>query len=203
MAEEDVEVESGRRDQIIDAALESLRESGFAGTTLRSVAGRGGFNHALISYYFGGLSQLLLEALDLNTQRRLVNYRAIFDEAQTIDDFVKAAKRVYQEDLEGGHITVFTEMVSASMNDPDLRNQLSRRADSWVDVVADALKRLLLGSPLASFLPARELATAIVAFYIGVNVLVRLDESHARADALFNVVERASPLAQSILQSPS
>ena len=47
---------------IVKAALETLREEGFAGASSRAIARRGGFNQALIFYHFGSLANLLLEA---------------------------------------------------------------------------------------------------------------------------------------------
>ena len=52
------------RQQILQAAFDTLRDRGFAAATSRAVAERGGFNQALVFYYFGSMDTLLLASLD-------------------------------------------------------------------------------------------------------------------------------------------
>jgi AcrR family transcriptional regulator len=54
--------EGSTRDRIVEAALRTIREAGFADTTARAIARTGGFNQALIFYHFGSLDSLLHEA---------------------------------------------------------------------------------------------------------------------------------------------
>ena len=49
---------------IIESALATLRDEGFAGATSRAIARRGAFNQALIFYHFGSLENLLVAALE-------------------------------------------------------------------------------------------------------------------------------------------
>ncbi|MGD0455999.1 MAG: TetR family transcriptional regulator, partial [Solirubrobacteraceae bacterium] len=50
--------------KIAEAALETLKQRGFAGASAREIAGVGGFNQALIFYHFGSVQKALLAALD-------------------------------------------------------------------------------------------------------------------------------------------
>src|SRR5437899_12035847 len=59
----------------MDAALETLRDEGFAGSTARAIAQRGGFNQALIFYHFGSVSSLLLEAFRRSSVSQVSKYR--------------------------------------------------------------------------------------------------------------------------------
>src|SRR3712207_817134 len=77
-----------RRAQMIDAAIESLKDVGYAGTSIREIARRGGFNSALISYYFGGLHQLLLAALDHSSQIRMRRYSEAVDSAKDLEELL-------------------------------------------------------------------------------------------------------------------
>src|SRR3954471_7427544 len=70
------------KDQIVDAALETLKEEGFAGATSRAIARRGAFNQALVFYYFGTLDNLLLAALDATGEARLARYREVVGEGK-------------------------------------------------------------------------------------------------------------------------
>ena len=51
---------SATRSRIIEAALQTVREEGFAETTARAIARHGGFNQALIFYHFGSVDALLV-----------------------------------------------------------------------------------------------------------------------------------------------
>jgi AcrR family transcriptional regulator len=52
-----------RRRLIVDAALDVLRERGFAGARMADIASRAGTSPALVAYHFGTLSAVLTEAL--------------------------------------------------------------------------------------------------------------------------------------------
>jgi AcrR family transcriptional regulator len=52
-----------RRRLIVNAALDVLRERGFAGARMADIASRAGTSPALVAYHFGTLSAVLAEAL--------------------------------------------------------------------------------------------------------------------------------------------
>lgn len=63
----------GRRDRIIDAAVECVAELGVAKTTHRAVAERCGVPVGSVTYYFSGLEELLLEVF-ARYVRRVADY---------------------------------------------------------------------------------------------------------------------------------
>src|SRR5256885_3396640 len=91
------------REALVDAAFATLREEGFAGTTARAIATRADVNQALVFYHFGGVDNLLLAALDRSAGDRLVRYTAAMTGATTTAERIAAAKRLYAEDVAGGH----------------------------------------------------------------------------------------------------
>jgi AcrR family transcriptional regulator len=184
------------REVILDAALQTLKEQGFARTSARAIARTGEFNQALIFYHFGSINELLLAALDHIGEDRLARYKAAVEEAKTFEDLVAVAARIYREDLEQGHMTVVAEMIAGGVADPELRPAIMSRTQVWVDFVQGVVERVLSGSPFAGMLPARDVAFALVAFYCGVNIFTRLEEDHARTEALFDMAARAAPLLQ-------
>ncbi len=191
-----------RRAQMIDAAIESLKEVGYAGTSIREIARRGGFNSALISYYFGGLHGLLLAALDHSSEIRMKEYRAALDGAEGLEQVLDVAHRIYRRDVEGGHITIFTEMVAASLEHRELAPELIARSEPWLDFVESAIAKVAGDSSLLQLLPARDLAYALICFYLGVNVMTHLDEDNARVEALFEMAGRFAPLVAPMFQQP-
>jgi len=184
---------------MIDAALETLRSKGFKGATARAIAGAGGFNSALIFYYFGTLNGLLLAALDHSSEQRMERYRAAADEAESLEDLAEVAMRIYSEDVEGGHITVFSELVGASLSQPELAPEIMARAQPWLDFVEETITDVLKGSPFEHVVPTRDLAFAVIAFYMGVNLLTHLDEDRERIVSLFDVARSLAPLISPLL----
>jgi TetR/AcrR family transcriptional repressor of bet genes len=57
-------LDTRRRDQLIEAAIESIAEYGLAGTTVLRVAGRAGLSTGLVSFYFQTKAGLLVATLD-------------------------------------------------------------------------------------------------------------------------------------------
>ncbi|MGW0808014.1 TetR/AcrR family transcriptional regulator [Nonomuraea sp. NPDC002799] len=184
------------RDRLIEAAAETVRAHGYAGTSARAIATAAGVNSALVFYHFGGVDALLLAALDRSIQQRMVTYRQAVDGCRTLEALVQKANEIYQADLEGGHITLFAEMVGASIARPELRKEISARAEPGFAFVEEALERVIGGSPLARLLPPRDLAYAAITFYFGLNLFTHLDPDQTRTQALFGLAERVAPRAR-------
>ena len=192
---------SGTKLQIAEAALQTLKERGFAGASAREIAGIGGFNQALIFYHFGSVQSALLAALDLVSARRMGAYGPVFDQAQTLPELARLARTIYAEDLENGYVTVLGEMVAGGVSDAELGAEVVARLQPWIDLVAGKLRDLLAGSPFESMLPAGDMAFAIVALYLGVDMLSHLEGEHARAESLLGLGERYAPLLGALLPS--
>jgi AcrR family transcriptional regulator len=184
------------RDRIIDAALISLKQEGYAGTSVRAIARAGGFNSALIFYYFGSLSGLLLAALDRSSDLRLARYRAAVKDIGSLDDLLSAAVTLYAEDLEAGHITVFSELVGASLSKPELRSEILMRAEPWLEFVEEVLARFIHGTPAAEVVSTRDLASVILAFYLGANLLTHLADD----DQIEKLMASAAPMIPLLAQ---
>lgn len=189
---------SSTRRQIVEAALEALKTDGFAGATSRAIARAGGFNQALIFYHFGNLDGLLLAALDHTSEERLERYRTAVSEAQSVDELVAAVARLYAEDRERGHMTVVAQMVAGSAGRAELKPALVARMQPWIELCEEAIEKGTRWLSLPELVPRRELAYAFVTFYLGVNLMTQLDESHARTDALFQRLESIAPLLASL-----
>ena len=189
-----------RRAQIIEAAMESLKEVGYAGTSIREIARRGGFNSALISYYFGGLHGLLLAALDHSSAIRMQRYTQAVEEASDVEELMEVARQIYREDVEGGHITIFSEMVAASLAHRELGPELVARAEPWIDFVEGAIRKAAGDSPLLQLFPPREIAYAVICFYLGVNLMTQLDADNSRVESLFELANRLAPVVAPMVQ---
>jgi AcrR family transcriptional regulator len=186
------------RQRIVDAALETLKTEGFAGATSRAIARAGGFNQALIFYHFGSLDSLLLAALERTSAERLARYRRAVAAAETVEELAAVASRVYAEDRDSGHMTIVAQMVAGSVARPELARGVLAGMEPWIELCEEALAKGLSQLDFPELVPFRELAYAVVTFYLGVNLLTHLDEDRTRTDALFSRVEALAPLVASL-----
>jgi AcrR family transcriptional regulator len=197
------------RERIIEAALDTLREEGFAGTTARSIAARGGFNQALIFYHFGSVQRLLQEAFLRNSEAQVAKYREAAANVTSLADLVEIARRLHAEDIASGSVTAVTQLMAAAASDPDLGRAILDRFEEWIGLVQEALARAVDDHPLAAMVPPREAAYAISALFLGIELMTRLDPERSEAPALFDMmaniaglVEQLAPLAIQAPESP-
>jgi AcrR family transcriptional regulator len=190
---EEEELRASTKERIIEAAFATLKEEGFAGTSARAIARRGGFNQALIFYHFGTLNDLLLATLDKTSADRMSRYRDSIGKAKGVDEKIQTATRLYREDLGSGHITVISEMVAGSLARPDLGPEVVARMEPWIEFTEGVITDLLAGSIFEGAVPPRTLAFAVVALYLGVDLLSHLDQDKSRAEALFQMVGAIGP----------
>ena len=191
----------GTKARIVDAALETLKRNGFAGASAREIAKIGDFNQALIFYHFGSVQKLLLAGLDLVSERRMRAYQPAFERAQTVVELAALARDIYREDLENGYVTVLGEMVVGGVSDRELGRAVVARVQPWVEMVELKIRALVAGSPFESMVSPRDLAFAIIALYLGIDMLSHLDGDRAPAESLLELGIRAAPLAQALLPS--
>ena len=180
------------REALIDAAIVTLREDGFGGATARAIAGRAGCNQALVFYHFGTVVDLLLAALDAVSAQRLEHYNQVIISAHGPTELVAVAAQVFREDLANGHVTVLAAMLAGASSTPGLGEQVAARLHPWTAFVQDAMSRAIGDSPLSSLLPSDDIAYAVVALYLGIEMLSHLDGDTSHAESLF---ERAQTLA--------
>jgi AcrR family transcriptional regulator len=194
---------TGTRERIVRAALETLKAEGYAGTSARDIARRGGFNQALIFYHFGSVNRLLVAALDHTSALRMERYRAAVEEAETLEEMLGVATMIYREDLEAGHMTVVSELMAGSMAHPELKPEIVARMDPWIDLAEDAIRKVMARSPFEDALPARQVAFAVVAFYCGINTLTNLSRERPEVEELFRTAGRLGPFLSAVLETPS
>jgi AcrR family transcriptional regulator len=193
----------GTKERIVEAALETLKVRGFAGASAREIARTGGFNQALIFYHFGSVQNALLAGLDLVSERRMTAYRPAFEAARTLPELASLAAQIYREDLENGYVTVLGEMVAGAVSDPELGREVVARIRPWLEMVEAKVESLGAGSPLGRLIPAPDVAFAIVALYLGIDMLSHLDQDRTRAESLLDLGTRIAPIAQALLPTRS
>lgn len=170
---------------LVEAAIATLKEDGYAGASARAIAERAGSNQSLIFYHFGSVANLLLAALDAVSAERLAHYGSAVAQVGSASELVDMASAIFSEDLDAGYVTVLVEMIAGASSTPGLGPEVAARIGPWATFAQDAIASALGDSPLGTVLPARDVAYGIVALYLGLEMLSHLDGDRAPAFALF------------------
>jgi len=189
------------RARILEAALDTVRELGIAGVSARSIARTGDFNQALIFYHFGSVEGLLVAASEAESRRRAELYA---DRLRTVDSFpelVKVARALHEEETHAGSIVVLSQMLAGTVTSPDLRAGIKAGFEPWMDLVEQAVTRVLASTPLAGVVPARDLAFAVSSMFLGAQLLIGVEEDDTREKELFTSLELMANMADMIVRS--
>jgi len=182
------------RRALVDATLEVLRTEGFSGATARTIAGRAGCNQGLVFYHYGSVVNLLLAALDEVSARRRERYEAALESVSKTSELLALAGQIFSEDLDSGDAAVLVEMIAGAASTPGLGAAVKERVGPWNDFVVSALESALGESPVLQMVGAAEIAHAVVALYLGLELLSHLDGNRSPALALFEQVHKLAPV---------
>lgn len=187
------------RERVVRAALRTLAGDGFAGTSARAIARRGGFAPGVIYYHFEDLEHLLVATLEWTSDRRLARYRDELAGVTSAAELVRRLRTLYEEDLAEGHVAAVQELVAGAASSPRLGPAIVERLRPWLELTEEVAARFLAGTPLEAVVPARELGLAVVALYLGMETLTHLDRDRAGADSLFAAAAPAAVLFDRLL----
>jgi len=162
---------SATRERLVSAAFTVLHEDGIAQASARAIAARGGFNPGLIFYYFDSVNDLLVEALAQSSRSQLVRYRKALGDATTVTDVVRASEGLLQDDFDSGHVKVLAELVAASAGDRALRREVLAQIEPWMAFTEEILERVLAPTGLTDLVPSEQVAFAVVALFLGMEML--------------------------------
>ena len=193
---------AGTRRLLVDAAIESLKTDGFAGSSARAIAERAGLNQGLIFYHYGSVADLLLAALDAVSARRMEQYGAAVDRVGSPSELVDVAMAIFREDLDAGYVAVLVEMIAGASSTPGLGPEVSARLGPWFAFAERAVATTVGGSPLDAVLPPCDVAYAVVALYLGLEMLTHLDGDRARALGLFAQAKNLASLLEALMRPP-
>ncbi len=187
------------RRQLVDAAIETLKADGYVGASARTIAQRAGVNQGLIFYHFGSVANLLLAALDSVSEERLERYEAEVSGVTNPSRLVEVAERIFRNDLDAGYITVLVEMIAGTSSTPGLGPAVAARMQPWRDFAQSSIEASLGAAPLRDVFPAEEVAHAVVALYLGLEMLSHLDGDAEPALALFSRAKQIAPLFEALM----
>jgi AcrR family transcriptional regulator len=186
------------RQALVGAAVGALRDEGFAGASARSIAARAGCNQGLVFYHFGSVVGLLLAALDEVSELRLARYSAAVAGARGPSELVRVATDIFREDLDAGYVTVLAELIAGASSTPGLGAELAKRLAPWTAFAEQAIRDALVDSPLGALLSGPTIAHAIVALYLGLDMLTQLEADRVAAESLFAEAQRLAALFEGL-----
>jgi AcrR family transcriptional regulator len=174
--------ESATRERLVAAAFAVLHEEGFGQASARTIAARGSFNAGLIFYYFDSVNDLLVEALAQSGRSQLGRYQKALGKVGTVTELVRAAEGLLQEDFDSGHVKVLTELVAASAGDPELRRAVLAQIEPWMAFTEETAERVLAPTGLTDLVPSEQVAFALVALFLGMELLTGVGDEQFVGD---------------------
>ncbi|HKS01839.1 MAG TPA: TetR family transcriptional regulator, partial [Arthrobacter sp.] len=125
------------RDALLAAVVDVVAEKGLRGVTYRSVAGRAGVNHTLITHHFGSIEGLLAATLEWAVQRS-IDETGLARVADFDEQFADALLESVSSEPE---LQLFQfEMLLEARRKPELRALLDRLYDNYISTVEAALR---------------------------------------------------------------
>lgn len=133
------------REILLDAAMMSLVEDGYAGTTTQRVQDRAGVSRGALLHHFGSKAELFVAATHHIADRRLARVREIAEQAHSTSDARRQVIQAIRDAMTGPPFQAAMELWAASRTDPELRAALlpaERRLGTALRELFDAVVQI-------------------------------------------------------------
>jgi len=190
------------RTRILNATLKTLKNEGIVGTSARAIAKEGDFNQALIFYHFGSVDDLVIAAVSTMSARRMNNHRPKLEQVETLTEMIQVARELHADDLAADNMTVMVQAFAGASGNPETGPKLYAEIKPWSDLVTETIQRVLADVPAAAAIDKDQIAQAIAALFLGIELLDDLDPKRASAEALFDTLEGLARVLELVLQMP-
>lgn len=188
--------------RIVQATLRTLKSEGIVGTSARAIAREGDFNQALIFYHFGSVDDLVIAAVAAMSARRMANHRAKLEHVTTLTEMIQVARELHVDDLAADNMTVLIQAFAGASGNSETGPKLYAEMEPWSALLSETIDRVLGDVPAASLIDKEQIAQAIGALFLGIELLDDLDPKRASADALFDTLEGLSRVLELLMQTP-
>lgn len=187
------------KQRILDAALQTLRDQGIVGTTARSIAETGGFAPGVLFYHYGSVEDVLVAVARRISAERVERFGQRLASVETLPELVAVARDLHREDMREGQVAVLSQMLAATAGNPDLGRQLHQVFEPWINLVQETLRRVVGDTPGVDLLPTEDLAYAITALFLGLQLLAHLGGDFDRSIQLFDTFSEAGEVVGAFL----
>ena len=138
-----------RRQQIIDAAKQTLIEGGSSSLVLRDVADQIGITHGNLQYYFPTKDDLLIAIFDQAVEKYTDSMKVAVSETSTRKGRLDAIIDAGIKELNTPETSLWRMMMSLADHNPDMASILKKENDLYEQVVAEELK--IISPSLSAF----------------------------------------------------
>ncbi|MBW3664955.1 MAG: TetR/AcrR family transcriptional regulator [Actinobacteria bacterium] len=187
------------RAKLVEAARATLAQDGMAATSARTIGTRAGVNPALIYYHFDSLTSLLAEVSRTLTAERAATYRQRLAPVGTLTELAVVARGLHREEHASGNLAVLAQLLAGSRAHPELATILHDNFDLLASEVTSTLERILSGTALDGLLDTHQVARAVSAGFIGIELLDSV--SGTDDPALFDTLDTITVLVDLILNA--
>lgn len=190
------------RAALVVAARATLVEEGFMHTSARTIAARAGCSQGSVFYHFPGVPELLLAVLDEVSDHRMRAYREPLLTARTPVKLARLGRQIAQDDIRSGDLRVLVEMIAGASSVPGMKVEVAKRIAPWEELVAQVAGGFIPG-PLRSRLKPDVVAHAVVAGFLGIELLRDLRQDDARTNEVLDGLEQVSRFTGALSGSAS
>jgi AcrR family transcriptional regulator len=199
----------GTRRKLIDGAIDTLRTRGIAGTSARAIATAAGVNQALVFYHFGTVDSLVDAACRESTAERVALYHDRFGAVGSLRELLALGRELNTTERDAGNVTALAQVLAGARQDPGLAAAARHSLGLWVAEIEAVLRRVLADSPVSELVTAVDLAPAVAAAFIGIELYEGVDpEAAVRAldtletlSVLADVLDDLGPVARRALRA--
>jgi AcrR family transcriptional regulator len=182
------------RQQLVDGAIETIRQQGITGTSAGSIAHTAGVAEELIGHHFAGLPELLAEASRVAAQIRVATFRDRFDGVSSLRELLVVGRALWAEERERGNVVVLSQMLAGAQGDPLLAAATGSALQMWAAEVERVIRRLLADSPLADLIDPAVAARSVCASFVGLSLFGAVDDRSSPFDILESLAGFAEDL---------
>lgn len=162
------------REALLESAIRSLQEKGYAGTTARDVANGAGVSLGAIGYHFGTVQELLDAALAEAVRRWFEPLIGLLSRSQpplTFDQLGPALDGLL--DTLAGHrplVIAYFEALLRAERSPPLRTALAADLDRFRQALTGGIQSLFIGQPESASPDPQAVASLVMATFDGLII---------------------------------
>jgi AcrR family transcriptional regulator len=134
------------RTKLLEATVDCLIETGYAGTTTTAVVERAAVSRGAILHHFPTKADLVSTAVEHVMEKRLAAFRDQFAKFKIDENLVDSIIQVLWGEINGPIFYAWLELLVASRTDADLKKKVAPIAERWTENV-DATFRDIFGIP--------------------------------------------------------
>ncbi|MDH3293758.1 MAG: TetR/AcrR family transcriptional regulator [Acidimicrobiia bacterium] len=187
------------RQRILDATVATLNREGMMGATARAIARAGGFNQALIYYHFDSMEGLFFHVVEDVNRRRLAHFGPRLEQVTSLSELIEVALELQSGAPDPSDNSAVALLVAGWSPDSEMGPKVLDQLRPWDEAVAAAVHRITAGSSLAGMFPVDELAHAISALFLGLQLLSRLDIDNPSTDKVYKALSQSADMATRLL----